>query len=253
MKFIRETNILFGRTMRCVLRSPDTILTVVVMPLMMMLLFVYVFGGAVKISLGADINYVNYQLPGILLITVTGGVSYTAYRIFMDVEKGIFTRFNSMPISRSALLWAHIMTSIISIMLSILVIISIALIMGFRSSAGVIEWCAVAGIVLLFSLALTWFAVLSGIAAKTLDGATAFSMPIVFLPMLSSAFVPTETMPKVVRFLAENQPATSIVNTIRSLLNSESVGKDIWVALAWCVGIIAVAWFFAMRAYKRKV
>ena len=125
--------------------------------------------------------------------------------------------------------------------------------MGFRSSAGILEWLAVAGILLLFTLALTWVAVIPGITAKTMEGASGFSYPLIFLPMLSSAFVPTETMPKVVRAFAENQPVTSIVESVRSLLNSEPVGNDIWIALAWCFGIIIVSWFFAMRVYKRRI
>ena len=253
MKFLRDTFILFGRTMRHILRSPDTIITVALMPIAMMLMFVYVFGGAVKGSLGEGVNYVNYQLPGILLIAVVSGIAYTAYRLFMDVQKGLFQRFNSMPIKRSSVLWAHVMTSVVSNMVSLAIIILVAFIMGFRSTAGIVSWLAVIGILKLFTLALTWVAVIPGLVAKTPDGAGAFSYPLLFLPMLSSAFVPTETMPKVLRIFAENQPVTSIVNTIRSLLNCEPVGNDIWVALAWCIGIMVVAWFLAMRSYKRRV
>jgi ABC-2 type transport system permease protein len=133
-----------------------------------------------------------------------------------------------------------------------MVIILVALIMGFRSSAGVLSWLAVAGILALFTLALTWIATIAGLSAKSVDGAGAFSYPLIFLPFISSAFVPTETMPTVVRAFAENQPVTSIVNSIRALLSCQLVGNDIWIALAWCVGIMIVAYFFAMRAYKRK-
>jgi ABC-2 type transport system permease protein len=135
--------------------------------------------------------------------------------------------------------------------ISVVVIILIALLMGFRSGAGVLEWLEVTGILVLFTLALTWLAVIPGLTAKSVDGAGAFSYPLIFLPFISSAFVPTATMPAVVRVFAENQPVTSIVDTVRSLLNAEPVGNQIWIALAWCVGITVVAYVFAMRAYKR--
>ena len=248
-----KTGVLFGRLMRHILRNPDTIITVALMPIAMMLMFVYVFGGAVKTSLGANVNYVNYQLPGILLMAIASGIAYTAMRLFMDMEKGLFARFNSMPIKRSSVLWSHVLTSLVSNMLTVVIIFLIALVMGFRSSAGILNWLAVAGILALFTLVLTWVAVIPGITGKTIEGATGFAYPLLFLPMLSSAFVPTKTMPIVVRVFAENQPVTSIVESIRSLLNSEPVGNDIWIALAWCVGIMVIAYIFAMRAYKRRV
>jgi ABC-2 type transport system permease protein len=215
-----------------------------------MLLFVYVFGGAIQA--GTD-NYVNYLLPGILLIAIASGISYTAYRLFIDLQSGIFERFHSMPIARSSVLWGHVLTSLVSNAISVLVIILVALLMGFRSSAGVSAWLAVAGILALFTLSLTWIAVLAGLTAKSTDGAGAFSYPIVFLPFISSAFVPTATMPGPVRVFAENQPVTSIVNTIRALFERQSVGSEIWIALAWCVGILLIAYALAMRAYRRKI
>lgn len=247
-----NTSVLTGRLMKHILRSPDTIITVALTPIAMMLMFVYVFGGAVKMSMGADVNYINYQLPGILLMAIASGIAYTAFRLFMDMQKGLFSRFNSMPISRSSVLWSHVLTSLVSNMLTVVVIILVALIMGFRSSAGILNWFAVAGILALYTLALTWIAVIPGLTAKSMEGASSFAYPLLFLPFLSSAFVPTETMPKVLRVFAENQPVTSIVDAIRSLLAGQPIGNDIWVALAWCVGIMLVAYIFAMRAYKRK-
>lgn len=248
MNALRQTSILFGRSMRHIMRSPDTIITVAITPIMMMLLFVYVFGGA--ISTGTE-NYVNYLLPGILLIAIASGVAYTAFRIFTDMQKGILSRFNSMPVSRSSILWGHVLTSVISNAISIAIIILVALVMGFRSSAGILEWLGVAGILFLFTFALTWLAVIPGLKAKTIDGASAFSYPLIFLPFISSAFVPTDTMPTVVRVFAENQPVTSIVDAIRALLNSSPVGNELWIALSWCVAITIVAYVFAMRAYKK--
>ncbi len=248
--FFSDMGVMFERSMRHVFRSMDTIITVTIMPIAMMLLFVYVFGGAIQT--GTD-NYVNYLLPGILLMAIASGIAYTAYRLFIDVQGGIFERFHSMPIARSTVLWGHVLTSLVSNAISVVVIILVALIMGFRSSAGVLSWLAVAGILALFTLALTWIAVIAGLSAKSVDGASAFSYPIMFLPFISSAFVPTESMPSVVRAFAENQPVTSIVDAIRALLSTQPVGNEIWVALAWCLGIMIVAYIFAMKVYKKRV
>ncbi|MGF7032397.1 ABC-2 type transport system permease protein [Paenibacillus mucilaginosus] len=247
--FFSDLSVMLGRSMRHIFRSMDTIFTVCITPIAMMLLFVYVFGGAIQT--GTD-NYVNYLLPGILLMAIASGVAYVAYRLFLDKQRGIIERFHSMPIARSTVLWGHVLTSVVSNVISVVVIILVALIMGFRSSAGVLSWLAVAGILVLFTLALTWVAVIAGLSAKTVEGASAFSYPLIFLPFISSAFVPTETMPLVVRAFAENQPVTSIVETIRALLSNQPVGNDIWVALAWCLGIIIIAYLFAVRAYKRN-
>jgi ABC-2 type transport system permease protein len=220
------------------------------MPIAFMLLFVYVLGGA--IDSGTD-SYVSYLLPGILLITIASGISYTAYRLFLDTKTGLFERFQSMPIARSSVLWAHVLTSLIANLVSLAVVVAVAFVMGFRSDAGPLAWLAVLGILVLFTLALTWLAVIPGLTATTVDGASAFAYPLLFLPFISSAFVPTETMPGPVRWFAEHQPVTSIVNTIRDLFARQPVGDDIWIALAWCVGVLVVAYVFAMVAYRRKI
>lgn len=248
--YFSDLSVMLGRSMRHIFRSMDTIITVTVMPIVMMLLFVYVLGGAIQT--GTE-NYVNYLLPGILLITIASGVAYTAYRLFMDMQRGIFERFHSMPIARSLALWGHVLSSLVSNAISILVIILVAIIMGFRSSAGVLSWLAVAGILSLYTLALTWIATIAGLSAKTVDGAGAFSYPIIFLPFISSAFVPTESMLPVVRAFADNQPVTSIVNSIRALLSESPIGNDIWVALAWCLFILIIAYIFSIRIYRFKV
>lgn len=245
-----KTGVLLGRLMCNILRSPDTIITVAITPIMMMLLFVYVFGGSIET--GTD-NYVNYLLPGILLMAIASGVAYTTLRLFNDVKSGLMARFISMPIKRSSILWAHVLTSLVSNVLTVVVVILVALLMGFRSSADILDWLAVAGILGLFTLALTWIAVIPGLNAKSMEGATAYSYPLIFLPFISSAFVPTETMPKIVRAFAENQPVTSIVNAIRTLLYEGSVGSDIWIALSWCIGIMVIAYFFATKAFKRQL
>jgi ABC-2 type transport system permease protein len=248
--FLTDTAVLTGRTLRHVPRSMDTIITTVITPVAMMLMFVYVFGGAIETG---SSSYVNYMLPGILLITVASGVAYTALRLFTDLKTGIFERFQSMPIARAGVLWAHVLTSLVANLLSLVVVVAVAVLMGFRSGAGVLAWLAVTGILLLFTMALTWIAVLAGLSAKSAEGGSAFSYPLIFLPFLSSAFVPTATMPGPVRAFAENQPVTSIVNTIRALFAQQPAGDDIWAALAWCAGILAVAYVLAMVAYRRKI
>jgi ABC-2 type transport system permease protein len=248
--FFGDTAVLLGRSLRHIIRSVDTIITTAITPVALMLLFVYVFGGA--INTGAD-NYINYLLPGIMLIAIASGIAYTAVRLFTDMKSGIFERFQSMPIARSSVLWAHVLTSMVANALSLVTIVLVALVMGFRTSAGPLEWLAVAGILALFTLALTWIAVIAGLSAKTADGAGGFSYPLIFLPFISSAFVPTATMPGPVRAFAENQPVTSIVNTIQDLFAHRPVGVDIWIALAWCLGILVLAYVFAMAAYRRKI
>jgi ABC-2 type transport system permease protein len=248
--FFGDTAVLTGRSLKHVTRSLDTIITTALTPIAMMLLFVYVLGGAINAGSG---SYVTYLLPGILLITIASGIAYTAYRLFLDLQGGIFERFNSMPIARSSVLWAHVLTSLVANLISLVVVVLVALVMGFRSGAGFLAWLAVAGILVLFILALTWLAVIPGLTAKTIDGASAFSYPLIFLPFISSAFVPTSTMPGPVRWFAENQPVTSIVNAIRALLDQQPIGSDIWVALGWCVGILVVAYVFAMITYRRKI
>ncbi len=248
--FFGDTAVLTGRSLRHITRSLDTIITTTIMPIFFLLLFVYVFGGAIKSGSG---TYVDYLLPGILLITIASGISYTAFRLFMDIQSGIFERFQSMPIARSSVLWAHVLTSLVANLISLVVVVLVALLMGFRSGAGVTAWLAVVGILVVFTLALTWLAVIPGLSAKSVDGASVFSYPLVFLPFISSAFVPTNTMPGPVRAFADHQPVTSIVNTIRELYSQQPVGADVWIALAWCVGILVVAYGFAMVIYRRKI
>ncbi|WP_166979950.1 ABC transporter permease [Paramicrobacterium fandaimingii] len=246
-----DTGILTGRSLRHILRSPDTIITTALTPVALMLLFVYVLGGA--ISTGSGASYVNYMLPGILLITIASGISYTAYRLFLDMQGGIFERFQSMPIARSSVLWGHVLTSLVANIVSLAIVTGVALLMGFRTGASVAAWLAVTGILILFTLSLTWIAVIAGLSAKSIDGATAFSYPLIFLPFISSAFVPTESMSGPVAWFAENQPVTSIVNSIRALFAQQPVGGDLWIALAWCVGILLIAYSVTVAIYRKKV
>ena len=235
---IGDTAVLTSRSLRHILRSPDTIITTAVTPIALMLLFTYVFGGA--IDTGSQESYIDYMLPGILLITIASGVAYTAYRLFLDMQGGIFERFQSMPIARSSVLWAHVFTSLAANLVSIAIVVAVGILMGFRTGASVLDWLAVTGILVLFTLALTWIAVIAGLSAKTVDGASAFSYPLIFLPFISSAFVPTESMPAPVAWFAENQPVTAdrrhpprlVRRSSRSAPTSGSPSPGSW-AFSW--------------------
>lgn len=248
--FFNDTAVLTGRSLRHITRSLDTILTTAITPIAIMLMFVYVFGGAIDTG---SASYTTYMLPGILLITIASGVAYTAVRLFSDMSGGILERFHSLPIARSSVLWAHVLTSLTANLVSVAVVVLVALLLGFRSEAGVPAWLGAAGMLVLVTLTLTWIALIPGLSAKSADGAAAFSYPLILLPFISSAFVPTETMPDPVRAFAENQPVTSIVEAIRNLFAQQPVGTDIWIALAWCVGLLVVAYVAAMSRYRRIV
>ncbi|MFY9914361.1 MAG: ABC transporter permease [Nocardioidaceae bacterium] len=247
---LADTGTLTGRSLRHILRSPDTIITTAVTPIALMLLFVYVLGGAIDTR--SDESYVNYMLPGILLITIASGIAYTAYRLFLDMQGGIFERFQSMPIAKFSVLWAHVLTSLAANLVSVAIVTGVALMMGFRTGASVGAWLAIAAMLILFTLALTWLAVIAGLSAKTIDGASAFSYPLIFLPFISSAFVPTNSMPGPVAWFAEKQPVTSTVNTIRALFAQQPVGSDIWNAIAWLVAVLVIAYAFAIAVYRRN-
>lgn len=246
---VRDTTVLLTRSLRHVLRSPDTIVTTALTPIALLLLFVYVLGAAIRV----EGSYVDYLLPGILLITVASGISYTAFRLFTDVSGGIAERFRSMPIARPALLWGHVLTSLVANLVSLGLVVLVALAMGFRSGAGVLAWLAVLGLLVLFTLALTWLAVIPGLTATSVDGVSGFSYPLVFLPFVSSAFVPTAGMPGPVRWFAEHQPVTPLVDTIRALWAVRPLGDEGWLALAWCSGLLLVAYVLAMRVHARRM
>lgn len=247
---VSDTRILTGRSLRHILRSPDTIITTAVTPIALLLLFVFVLGGAIRT--GTASSYVDYLLPGILLITIASGVAYTAYRLFLDLHSGILDRFRSMPIARSSVLWAHVLTSVVANLAAVAIVISVALLIGFRTGASVLAWVAVVGLLTLVTLTLTWLAVIVGLAARTVDGASAFSYPLIFLPFISSAFVPTDSMPGPVAWFAENQPTTALVDTLRALFAQQPVGSDIWIALAWLLGIFVVSCAAAGALYRRR-
>jgi len=251
MKYnLSDTAVMSGRVLRHTFRSIDTLITVVAMPIMTMLMFVYVFGGAMDTG---SIDYINFVVPGIVLFTIASGVAYTALRINNDVTGGIFDRFYSMPISKSSILGGHVLTSLVFNTFSTVLVLLVALLVGFRPEAGITGWLLVFGILLLFTLAMTWVSVIFGLLANSGEGAAVFSYPLLGLLFISSAFAPTESMPGIVRIFAEHQPMTPIIEAVRALLVNELVGNNALIAVIWCTAILIISYIAAMRIYTHKV
>lgn len=251
MYILADTWTMTKRSLRHTIRSVDTIITVAAMPIALMLIFVYVFGGAFGQSVG-PVTYIDFITPGIIVMTVVSGIAYAAVRLSMDLQKGVINRFRTMPVAPSSILGGHAVSSTLSNLFSSLLVLLVALVIGFRSSAGVVEWLIFAGIVLLFTLATTWLALFFGLLAKTMEGAGAFSYILLLLIFISPAFVPTGSMTPLLRGFADNQPMTPIVETMRSLLIHGAPGDKVWVAIAWSMGILVVTYVLSLWVYTRK-
>jgi ABC-2 type transport system permease protein len=239
------------RSLRHTTRSMDTIITVVLTPIFMLLLFVYVFGGALGEQTGS-IEYVDFITPGVVVMTVTSGIAYAAVRLSTDLQKGIISRFRTMPVAPSSVLGGQALSSTLSNLFSCFLVIVVALLVGFRPEADVAAWLSFVGLLALFALATTWLAMFFGLLAKTMEGAGAFSYVLLLLIFISPSFVPTDSMKSWMRGFAENQPMTPIIETMRSLLTEGTPGPDIWAAVAWAAGILAVSYTLALRLYHRS-
>jgi len=220
-------------------------------PTVMLLLFVFVFGGAMRSSLGAGASYINYLVPGILMMTLGSGCAATAIGINMDMAEGIVARFRIMSISRASVLTGRVVGSLIRTLLSVVLVIGVAVLAGFRPTAGPVQWLELAGFVALLTLALTWLALAMGMAAKSVAGANSSTLLLQFGPMISSGFVPPDTMPVGVRWFAEYQPFTSMIETMRGLLLGTPIGNNAIVATLWCVAIALAGYLWARAAYNR--
>ncbi|MBR7833393.1 ABC transporter permease [Actinospica durhamensis] len=248
----RDSATMLRRSLLHTVRYPVTIIVSLAVPALLLLLFVGVFGGA--LGTGATPSggkYIDYVVPGILLMSVGYGASSTAQAVNRDMTEGIIARFRTMAISRSSVLTGHVAGALIRTLLSAVLLVGVALAMGFRSSAGVTEWLAAAGLVALLSLALSWLAVAVGLAAGTIEGTASFSLVVQLLPFVSSAFVPTGTMSGSVRWFAHNEPFTSIIDTLRGLLTGSAIGHSGIVAAAWCVGLSLIGYVWAGMQFKR--
>jgi ABC-2 type transport system permease protein len=251
MRALTDTWTMAKRSLRHTTRSLDTIITVVLTPIAMLLLFVYVFGGALGTQTGT-IEYVDYITPGVIMMTVVSGIAYAALRLSMDLQKGIIGRFRTMPVAPSSVLSGQAMSSTLSNLFSCFLVIVAAFVVGFRPAGGAGAWLWFGALLVLFTLATTWLAMLFGLMAKTVEGAGAFSYILLLLIFISPSFVPTDSMTPLLRGFAENQPMTPIIETMRSLLTEGVPGDDIWIALAWSVFILVVSYTLALRVYRRS-
>jgi ABC-2 type transport system permease protein len=252
---VADSATMLRRQLRHMLRYASVTVFLVGIPIVFLLLFVYVFGGTLGAGLGGPVGgraqYLEYVVPGILLIAVAAGGTGTAISVAMDMTEGIVARFRTMAIFRPSVLTGHAHGSKVQTMLSLAVVTGVALLIGFRPSATPVEWVATAGLLAMITLALTWLCVAFGLVAKTVEAASNLPTPLVFLPFLGSGFVPTESMPTGLRWFAEHQPFTPIIETLRGLLVGTAIGNSAIIALAWCVGITAVSYLWARKLYNR--
>ena len=252
---IADSTTMLRRNLRRMVRYPTMVLFVIGIPVVLMLLFVYVFGGTLGAGLGAVSGgrkeYANYLVPGILVLTVAGGGQGTAISIAMDMSEGIVARFKTMNISRVAVLNGHVLGTLIQTVLGLAVVFLVALAVGFRPDANPVEWAAAIGLLVLIGLALTWFCVACGLVAKSVETASNLPMPLLLLPFFGSGFAPTDQMPTAVRWFAEHQPFTPFTETLRGLLSGSEIGSDAVVSLAWCVAITVLSYLWAKSLYNR--
>ena len=251
MRTFADTWTMTKRSLRHTTRSIDTIITVVFMPIAMLLLFVYVFGGAIGKQTGS-IKYVDFITPGVVILTVVSGIAYAAFRLSTDLQKGIISRFRTMPVAPSSVLGGQALSSTLSNLFSCALVIAVALIVGFRPAAGPAAWLVFCGLLILLILATTWLAMFFGLLAKSAEGAGAFSYILMLLIFISPSFVPTNSITPALRTFADNQPMTPIVQTMRSLLTGGTPGPHIWGALSWTAGILVISYTLALSAYRRR-
>jgi len=243
------------RNLRHAMRYPSVTVLVLGIPVIFLLLFVYVFGGTLGAGLGVVSGdrgaYVDYVTPGIILMAVAGVAQGTAIAIAMDMTEGIITRFRTMGIARASVLTGHVLGSTIQTMLGLAVVIGVALAIGFRPNAGLIEWIAAGGVLLIVTLAITWLSVALGLVGKSVESASNLPMPLILLPFLGSGFVPTDSMPVGLRWFAEYQPFTPVMETLRGLLMGTPIGNRALLAVAWCAFIGLVGYRWALALYNR--
>ncbi len=251
MRALSDTWTMAKRSLRHTTRSLDTIITVVLTPIALLLLFLYVFGGALGTQTGT-ITYIDYITPGVVIMTVASGIAYAAVRLSMDLQKGIISRFRTMPLAPSSVLSGQALSSTLSNLFSVLLVMVVAIIVGFRSPAGALAWLGFIGVLILFTLATTWMAMFFGLLASSVEGAGAFSYILLLLIFISPSFVPTESMTPLLRGFAEHQPMTPIIETLRSLLTNGSAGSQAWIAVAWILGILIVSYTLALSIYRRR-
>jgi ABC-2 type transport system permease protein len=240
--------VMLRRNVKHISRNPMTVFNAVLMPIVVMLMFVYMLGDAFDVG----VDYVDYATPGLMLLAVCYGLGSVATSVNSDMTKGIINRFKVMDVSRSAVLTGHVIASLLTNLLAIAALTGVALLLGFSPSASFLDWLGVAGIVVLLGFAAGWLTVALGLAAKTPETAGLASVPLVMLPFFSSAIVPAEKMGQGLRQFAEYQPCTPIIETLRGLLNGAPATGDLIAALAWCVGIGLVGYLWARSTFSKR-
>ncbi len=244
-----DAAIMLRRNFKHTLRNPTAVFNAVLFPIVMMLMFVYVLGGALNVG---GIKYIDYATPGLIVMAISYGLSATALSVNSDMTKGIIDRLKVMDISRGAVLTGHVIASMLRSLVAIAVIIGVALLIGFRTPASFLDWLGAIGVIVLAGLAATWLTVALGLFAKTPESAGMATVPLIMLPFLSSAFVPAHTMGPGVRQFAEYQPFTPIIETLRGLLSGHPSGGHAAVAIAWCVGIALVGYLWAVATFRKR-
>ena len=251
MRALTDTWTMTRRSLRHTTRSIDTIITVVLTPIAMLLLFVYVFGGAIGTQTGS-IDYVDFVTPAVVIMTVISGIAYAAVRLSTDLQKGIISRFRTMPVAPSSVLSGQALSSTLSVLFSCALVIAVAFLVGFRPDADAAAWGWFLALLVLITLATTWLAMFFGLLAKSVEGAGAFSYLLFLLIFLSPSFVPTDSITPALRGFADNQPMTPIIETMRSLLTTGTTGPHLGAALAWAAGILVVSYTLALSVYRRR-
>ena len=252
---VRDSLTMLRRNLVHMKRYPSLSLFMAGIPVLFLLLFVYVFGGTLGDGIGSATGgreaYIAYVVPGILLMTVASAGTNTAISVAMDMTEGIVARFRTMAISRTSVLTGHVVGSLVQVLLAMVIVLGVALLIGFRPTTGPLEWLAAAGLLALTCLAVTWLSVGLGLSAGSVETASNSPMILTLLPFLGSGFVPTATMPDLLRVFAENQPFTPIIETLRGLLLGTPIGNSGWIAVAWCLVITVLGYVWSRRLYER--
>jgi len=247
---ILDSWLMFMRCLRTTLRNPDAFGQAIIVPAGVMVLFGLVFGNIMDVG---AYSYIDFIVPGVILQTVAQGATASAIGVNNDMMKGIIDRFRSMPIAESSVLTGHVLAAVVRSMITAVVATGIAIAIGFRPDAGFIDWLLIAGVLVLYTLAITWIAVICGLIAKTPESAGTYPFLLFFLPYISSGFAPIESMPAGIRWFAANQPMSPIINSLRALMLNEPTGNSLPLALVWSVGIIILAFIISVAIYKRKL
>lgn len=243
------------RNLRHIIRYPSMIIGTIAVPVIMLLLFSYIFGNTISAGAGGaagSLDYIDYLVPGILLMTIASGAVQTAVSIRSDMNEGIVNRFRTMPISRTSVVTGHVVGSVIQNVVTVALVVGVGLALGFRPTAGLVEWLAVTGLTVLIAFAITWLAVALGLLAKTVEGASNTPLPLSFLlPFVSTTFIPLASLPAGIRWFAEYQPYTPIIETLRGLLIGGPIGNNGWLAAGWGVVLTVLGYLWSKKLFNR--